>query len=419
MANISAINAITTGSSVLSGVLYALGINGWKLSKGSYNGCTFASFVQIPIIENNPIIQSGENLIASINQISGITAGADPNGLFNLYNTILGSLNLSTEPIFQVAEKALPFANRCNTESTGTGGYIFRMVLLFVGSDYQKAKNNFVNAICYPPTDPSKYLSLIHPTMGKIPGITRVTHMTIDESVGIWNAATINITFRSEQTFKGIAPTNQIQNFTNALQSALAIALGINATVADFLSIVNSNGRVPTGKTSNVTFTQSQTIATQANSISNSLVANVNYIYKTSNTVTVNSSLNTMKINYSLLPPTLNQVVSYAPVQQAIISNFYMGKVQSLKTYIATTPFGSNVNQLINQLNASVSILNSVSSLVLPSSNALSYKVPYTMSLRTLLINNGITLDQALNVYLNNPQILSPNYIEEGMVVLL
>ncbi len=419
MASISAINALTTGSSVLSGALTALGINGWRLSDGSYNGCTFASFVKIPILENSPIIQNGENLIAAINEISGVTSGLDPNGIFNLYNTILGSLQLTAEPIFNIAEKKLPFANRCNTENMGTGGYVFRMVLLFLGSDYIKAKNNFLNAISYTPTNPAIALSLIHPTMGKIPGITRVTKCTVDETVSTWNAAMVNITFRSEQTFKGVSPVNQLQNFTNALQSALGIALGITSATSDFLAIVNSNGRIPTGQTSNVTFTKSKNIADGATDISKSLVANANFVYKTSGTTAVNSSLNSVKIDYSLLPPTLNQVINYAPIQQAIISNYYIKKVQALKDIIAVSGFGSNTNQLTNQLDASIGSLNSVATLALPATNTLSYTVPYVMSLRTVLVNNRISLTQALRVYLNNPQILSPNYIAEGTIIVL
>lgn len=277
MASINPIGALTTSNAVLSNVLSALGLNGWVLKNGVYNGCTFASFVQVPIIEDNPIVQNGTDIFASVNEITGNNFGIDGNGFGKLYNTILGTLQFEDELILQVVTKPLVFANRCNTENMGTGGYEFKMTLLFFGTEYQKAIRNLENAIVYGAKKPSENLTLIHPVRGLIPGITRVTYIKEAATLANWNAATVQITFRSEQTTGGTVSNSPIKNFTNALQATLGTVLGIASTASLFVEAVNSNGRIPTGQTSNSIYTQSKNIQTQSNELSATLYQNANY----------------------------------------------------------------------------------------------------------------------------------------------
>ncbi len=415
----ASIGAITTASSILDTLLTALGINGWQLKDGVYNGCTFAAFTQVPIVQNNPIVQNGGDLFAAVNEIIGNTFGDDANGFGRLFNTFLGTLRFTDKLNLQIVTKELPFANRCNTEDMGTGGYTFSMTLLFLGTEYQKALRNFENAILYPPNDPTLSKVLIHPTRGLIPGITRVTSFDIDSSLANWNAATVQVTFRSEQTSGGTISNSTIQNFTNALQAALATVAGIAATAALFKDAVNSNGRIPTGQTSNATFTQSTNIQTQSNDLSQTLYDNVNYIYQSSNTGASNATLNSTPINYANLPPALNQVTNYVSSQSDIILAAYQEQSNAVLGEIAASRFGDACNGLVNQISSGITALQNVATLAIPVNSTLSYTVPSDMSIRGVMANNGINFNNALKILINNPQIACPNLIPQGTVVQL
>lgn len=420
MANIAAF--ATTTSSVTSTLLTALGIDGWALRNGKYNGCTFASFVQVPVVQNNPLVQSGTNLFASINSLVGFTNGADANAFGQLYNTFLGTLQFSDDLMLEIVRKKLPFSNRCNTENMGSGGYIFKMTLLFLGPDYEKAITNFENAINNTPKSTKDNLVLIHPTRGKIAGITRVAAFRIDRTLANWNAATVNITFISEQTNGGSSNStviSTVQKFTNVVQAGLGTVTGLTSTVANFQALVNSNNRIPTGQTSNVTYTKSSAISTSTVALSETLLNNINYIYKTSNVGINNPTLDSLEINYNKIPPVLNQSTRYSASQSTIILSYYLAQANEVITQINEADFGINSNDLINEITASIAALEEIAIAALNIQQTLSYVVPYTMSIRTVLAQNSQPLNNALSVLLNNPHIPSANYIPAGMVIQL
>lgn len=420
MANISALG--TQATSLTSNLLTALGVSGWVLQDGKYNGCTFASFVKVPLVQNNPLVESGTDLFASINEITGFTYGEDANSFGKLTNTIMGSLQYQDIPERQIAVKQIPFSDRCNTEDMGSGGYTFKMSIIFLGTDYQKALRNFENAINTSPKNPKDNLVLIHPVRGRIPGITRLLEAPQVTIFSKWNAATLNITFRSEQTNLGTSKAtlqSEIQQYTNAIQAGLGVVTGLTTTAANFQAAVNSNGRVPTGQTSNVTYTKSSNLQTQANKLSDTLLNNINYIYKVAGQPTFQPTLSSLPIDYSKIPPSLNQSVKYASSQIAIINSFYRTQAQDLLLNLQISGFGAATNDLANQIYSSISILQNIAVLAIAVSPSINYSVPYNMSIRTALINNGIGLNQTQIVLNNNPHILSANFIEAATVLKL
>jgi len=416
MPSISAINGINSG---LSNILSALGLNGWILKDGKYNGCTFAAFVDIPILENNPIFQEGANLVASINELSGLNLGGDPNGLGKLINTYLGSLQFSENMIRQIAVKQLPFTNRCNTEDMGTGGTEYRMSLLFLGSEYQKAVRNIKNAILNPPLSSADNLVLVHPTEGKIPGITRVTEFRTDTTLANWNATTVHITFRCEQT----AGIQQIKNLTADILAAIAALLALIAAIKAEINIIQevlTNGNLPNYQPSNATNTAISNTKVKVDKLSNNLLANTNYIYKASSPPGVsNSTLDVTPIDYSALPPALNQVTKYSAIQGLILLQDYISKCDAIFVDLLDPVFQGQSNNLVNLINDSKTALSNLSTLVVNSPTTLSYLVPYNMSIRTALVLNGRNINEAPAVLAKNPFILSANYLPEGTVIAL
>jgi hypothetical protein len=49
------LSSIGTAKNALSGFASDLGLTGWQLSTGKYNGCSFAHFTGIPLLENNAL----------------------------------------------------------------------------------------------------------------------------------------------------------------------------------------------------------------------------------------------------------------------------------------------------------------------------------------------------------------------------
>lgn len=413
------INSVTTGNSVLSNILTELGYNGWTLNNGSYNGCTFASFTSIPILQNNPIVQNGLNLYAAINEITGYSPfGSDPNGIGKLFNTLLGTLQFRDELTPQVVVKQLPFAQRVNTENMGFAGYTFRMTLLFLGPDYQKAIRNFENAILNPPANANGVL--VHPTRGLISGITRITEpIVIDTSLAYWNAATVNVVFRSEQSTGGNLSVSTIQNFANALEAALAAIAAISASLAALGAYIQSGNRFFSGQSSNQTTSQYQSVATQTNSVSSSLFSNTNYVYQTSNTGVTNSTLNSIPIDYTQLPPALNQVETFAIPQGNIIMNNYITQCNQLIANIENLPFNSQANNLINAINTSIGALNDVCLTAVNYAPTINYVTPRLMSIRGVVAQNNIPFSNIPSIMALNPTLLSANYIPKGTTVIL
>lgn len=437
--------AIIGGQSIANNLLSELGYNGWALQNASYNGCTFSTFVKIPIVENSQIYQQAGNAVAIYNQTTGKNSGSDPNSFGNLYNTILSSVQFSTEPILQVAVKQLPYSNRCNTEDLGTGGYEFKMTVVFIGDNYQKAESNFENAIANPIAG-ATYLKLIHPTKGEINGITRVTSYKSNTSLSIWNGCTVNVTFRSEQS-----NTQQLNSIDYVQQVLNTFNTGINAVKAIDASIFTINSIFGVGVTSTfyaapiISYTTINAIQNSNTNLSKTLLNNIIYIYQSSNTNISNTTLSSSVIDYNYIPTSLNLNSPYTSAQGKIILQYYQNIANiainlclptfyydKLNPYPITptnpqgwviNPTGLNLgvygNDIINIIKESIATLYNICTLLSPTTTNSTYTLPYEMSIRQVLAFNNLPMSQASDTLLLNPDIPSANYIPQNFTVQL
>jgi hypothetical protein len=414
-----AVNSLTGVSSLYSNALSEFGLSGWSLKSGKYNGCTFAVFVPIPIIGNSQIYKEGTNIVALYNQKTGQNLlKTDPNGTGNLYNTIIGTLHWRDRLVLQIVTKQLPYANRCNTEDTGTGGREFKFTILFLGDNYQLGIANLENAILNPPSG-TQYLQLEHPTRGIIPGITRCTDFEINTDFAKWNAATVDITFRSEQSDAQNKTVDKVKFITQSITTGLATVTAIRGAVTAFSTLLGNGVTTTSTTASPASYTTITNIETSNKTTSNVMFNSMAYIYQSSNTGISNSTLQKTTIDYSYLPASLNQNPPYTVSTADIIMQHYVNQVETTITLINSYNLGGIVNEMINLLNTSITTLSNVASSMTPPTSNLIYTVPNLMSLREVLARNNISLSEISNVVKINRDLLSVNYILAGTRVNL
>lgn len=415
-----AVDSLNGVSSLYSSALSQFGLSGWSLKPGKYNGCTFAVFVPIPIIGNSQVYQEGTDIVALYNQSTGQNLlGNDPNGTGTLYNTTLGTLHWVDRLVLQIVTKQLPYANRANTEDMGTGGREFKFTLLFLGDNYQLAINNLETAILNPPSG-TNYLQLEHPTRGLIPGITRCTEFTQNTDFSKWNAATVDITFRSEQSDKQEkGKVDSVKIITESITTGLATVNAINGAVEAFSTLLGNGVTTTSTTASPTTYTTITTIQSSNEKTANVLFNSLAYIYQGSNTGVSNSTLQKAVIDYSYLPSSLNQNPPYTIQTADIIMQYYVNQVEAGIALINSYNLGGIVNEMINLLNSSITVLSNVASSMAPATSNLIYTVPNLMSLRQVLAINNISLSEIPNIVNINRDLLSVNYISAGTRVNL
>ena len=414
ISTISGINSLNSANSAYNNFLSQLGLKSWTLKEAKYNGCTFAVFQRIPFLKNSGLIDAGLELYASYNQIFGDN-DFDNNDIGSLKDTVLGTLQFEDELITQIAVKKLPFANRCNTENMGFGGFNFKMTLLFLGPDYQKAIQNFEHAIVNPPQD--NYLVLEHPTRGVIPGITRVVSYKIDTNLNNYNGATINITFKSEQSLIQQLPevsllSNRAGAISAVLDSAIAIQ-GAIATITDFLGLNGNTTPSPTNQT------VAKNIQSSNSNLSSTLFNCTNYIYKNSNTGIANTALSAASLNKDFIPVALQQNITYTSSQGNYLIDFYSQQCNDAINVIKSYNLGGNANKMINTINESIGLFYNLTILMASNVSTSTYITPYDMSIREVLVRNNLVMSQAVALLNINPNIPSANYIPKNFIVNL
>lgn len=421
---------ITTAASTYgANITSALGLTGWQLKTGKYNGCSFATFVQIPILENNAIYKSGQDLVAVYDQAFGtLSDGADRNAKGQLYNTIMGLIQFSDKLVTGTVEKQTPYANSVNIEDVGFKGYEFKMSLVFFGDDYMKALANFENAVLNPPKIATQYLKLEHPTRGVIDGYTYVVGgLEVITSLAYWRGCIVNVTFRSTTTPSQVKSANSnVTNVIRTINAALGVVNGlgatiatINGTISNFKSngVISNNSSVTTS--AQVTQAQYNTLSTNLTSLSTAMFNAILYMYKYGKTGTNIASLNSATLDYSYLPKSLNQQVSYKLNQGSIIMAEYYAQCQAIVDEIATYNLQGLANDIVNEIRKSISALGAVCEVIGNKKTTSTYTTPYDMSIRRVLSINGLPLNKAQTVMDLNPDILSANYIAANTVVNL
>ena len=421
----SILSGIGTANNALTGLANQLGIDGWQLVDGKYNGCTFCHFVGISLIEDNPLYASVNDLVSSVNQTFGknILKEKDPNAFGNLYDTTLGLIQMSSEYKPQIIIKPLPYGVKVNTEDLGTAGYEFKFTIVVIGNDYKKALDNIERAIKSPPSGDS-YLQLVHPEYGIINGVTRCTAFRRLSSLDVWRGAKAELVFCSEESnITGNAKKDWLQLITNGILTTLRTVNALDATLSELTTMFNSTkgllGFVNNNYSSPLTWTQIKNMSAQTKTVQNQLLQGTNYIYKNSNTGATNVTLNNTALDTKYIPSALQFSTPYNGLQGALILDNYSNTCKKLKETILSYNYGGQSNSLINTINQSIANLYNVANLCSQRPATYSYVVPYTMSIHEVLAINNIGFDMALSVLNNNPQIKSANYVEAGMAVTL
>lgn len=421
---------ITTAASIYGeNILSALGLDGWQLKTGKYNGCTFVAFVKIPILENNQLYRSGEDLVAVYNQSYGTSqVSQDPNRADQLINTNMGVIQFTDKLITGTVVKQTPYTNSVNIEDTGFKGYEFKMSLVFIGTDYMKALANFENAIINPSKLSSQYLKLEHPTRGVIDGYTYVVgDLEIVTSLTYWRGCVVNVTFRStltpSQNKTGISTTSAV---IQSVTAGLGVVSGLGSVIATIngaIKNVQSNGVIANNSTvttsANVTQTEYNQLASNLNNLSQKMYNSILYMYLYGNSGVNVSELNNSTLNYSLLPKSLNQQVSYKFNQASIIMSNYYKECQRIIAEIYSYQLQGLENDIINEIRRSISSLGLICETIGNTRTTNTYITPYDMSIRRVLSLNGIPLNKTKAVMDINPEILSANYIPANTVVNL
>lgn len=427
------LNGINGSRGALNVFANALGINGWQLQDAKYNGCSFLVFTEIPILQNSLLYKEDVNLVAAINQSQGQIGSDDPNSIGALVDTVLASIQFEDILNRGIVVKDLPFAGEVSIEDLRNRGWTFKMSVLFLGQDYQKALTNFENAINNPPIGDDRY-KLIHPIRGAITGNTYVQDYSVVSNVSNWRAAMINIVFRSEQS--SIAnPQGTIsstQTVVNLLQSGLGAVAGLASATATVGVVID--GVIPAVKANNfmvkainptiplyrpIKFNALTTINNILNNLSVTLFNCINYVYKKGNTGATISELDSVEIDYTYLPPSVNKTLAFTLSQVPILLGFYNQLTISAINTINSFNFGVIMNDTINKINAGQASLINLCLKVKASNQYSTYVVPYEMSMRRILANNNLSLSLLPDANAINPQIQSGNRVPAGIIVNL
>lgn len=423
----------TTGlASLSSNIASALGLQGWQLTTGKYNGCTFVSFVDIPILENSMLYQAGTDLVASYNQNFGTPDAKDPNRIGQLYSTDLALLQFTDTLIQGKVIKDTPYTDSVNIEDVGYKGYEFKMSLLFLGDDYLTALYNFEKAIITKPANSADYLSLVHPTRGKIAGYTYVTEgPQIITSLAYWQGCIVNVTFRSVDTQGVIANAPVIstaRQVARALNAALAAVNAIGTTVAQIQGartnlqrgfFSGQLGLIPQQDNGILTYTQYTNLVTASAELQKNLFNCTLYVYRYGNSSVKISQLSASEINYQYIPKSLNQIKKYTLPQGDIIMNYYYEQTNIVLALIASYGIESIANDLIIQIKKSITNLSAVCQSIGNKITTNYFVTPTDMSIRRVLSLNNLQLNRIGLVLELNPHIISANYVPQNTVVNL
>lgn len=420
--------AITTATNLASGITSTVGdlfgLNTWQIRDGIYNGVTFCSAGRsgMSILTTGlggQIFDSIDGVTASVNAFTGKTM-RDTNSRQLLVDTLLNIIDMKSEFLLQNAIKRFPLAKQSLVEELGTGGWVHSFVIQIVGQDYSTAIKNIQNAILNPDGDKS----LTHPTLGKIAGKSYVINFTFSENVTLWRGATLSISFLSQSETSSVPATkSQLQKVFNAATACLNAVTTITTTYAVVKGYYNQVSNLIAPRTRN---SQLKVATAKVDNVTESLSASTNYIVKTSNSGAKISSLSNTPINYDALPVIVSGVEipktsgatkTYNDNQGIILLDSYTAKVT--EAIASLEQLGGDANNLKMELYKSVSLL---ADLVLSAGTqqpTQTFTTPYPMSLSTVLHLNNLDINLASQVFKNNPQLISANYIPQGEKVYL
>ena len=166
-----------------------------------------------------------------------------------------------------------------------------------------------------------------------------------------------------------------------------------------------------------------QNVNSQLNTISLTLRNCTLLIYKLCPQNTYkNPYWDSMTIDYNYVPATMFYATILTLGQMNFIVDYYVGVVNQLLDYIHTNSLQSILIAVINQLNQSITAIDSFAKAMYQGSysNVIDYTVPYNMSLNTALYLNNIPASNLEITMLYNLGVISLfSFIPKGTVIKL
>lgn len=125
-------------------------------------------------------------------------------------------------------------------------------------------------------------------------------------------------------------------------------------------------------------------------------------------------------VDYNYTPQNLQYSLFFGINQIQEVITYYVDQTNLVLTNIENTGLSSQMSAKINELNSSVSQLNTFAMALYngQQSQLKSYTVPYNMSIRSALLLNGLTTNNIQLIQLYN-SLDSVNWILQGTVLLL
>jgi hypothetical protein len=213
----------------LNEVAYLAGLFNWQMSDGSYtnpDGSLTCSFHVVKLANSIPLAQYASGAIDAYNLIAG-PSKTDPNQ--QLFNTQIAATGIRENITRKYTVNRIPFANYDQPVDLGTGTQRITCNVLFAGTMYQTAVQNFMQCAFGPQ---SGLGTLNHPFYNKIEKVLPVEFNTL-YSYDSLNFVMCEVTFVTSNLLH-LSPSN--------IQRSLAqkIAAAYQATQAALTSVITS-----------------------------------------------------------------------------------------------------------------------------------------------------------------------------------
>ncbi len=419
--------------------LNQLGLNGWQLQEGSYNGYTF-TVAQSPfslngLVTNLSSLGQAGTLVGYAAQIAN--AGAMAVGAVNPLTKIPGGANSVSSTIVdtfsrKVAIQELP-NGKDNIRSLGYNGNELIVMGVAWGANYMSFMNNNLvqmfysdEAVAIDPKRKANYHVLQHPIFGIVQNCWLLNMRVIHNSAQ-WRSCMFELRFRTERPVVAIPNTfNQIlQQINNVISGILSIANALVGTWGTLEAITNGNAQTQTAASNNI-FVQNSLIDSQEavlDSVNNSVVATQLLV---TNLAPPNYS-NTALSNYATTSPSVTQFSYFQDSNTPNdVQNLNTNLVANINTAIATIysgVFPNNFYDTVDNLKGLIAQIGQLSILLLNTyyGQVTLYTAPYDMSLFTMCSLNGIDYQSNYQkiIQLNQNTFFWLNLIPKGITIAL
>lgn len=402
-----------------------LGVNNWQLQSGSYNGVTF-HVVESFLDTLNNTFNPAAGIVDATTSLIGVSTGNTTTQTDN--NHLPYGTSAVSTGAFDSGQRKLAIFTPPNNydvfEDQGWYGETYTMVGIIWGAAYSKALNNLLNVMFDDSTAlPQNRNVLVHPVLGKIPGVVKLVNYERVYKSNLWRAVMYKFTFRSTKPFAKL--NTGVPGLTGEIDNAVSSILTISTTLLNTWGTIQalqiSFGS--SGNTSNVqqVLQQSQKqVQSSVNvglSVTKLLVNNlkpVNYNNNSLNntpTQTINDPqlLNFFRTN--ITPGTINSILflNNDSINDCINTINQINDNTLYSTISLLQAFQTSINQLASQL------INSYYGKIQE------YEVPYTTSLFNICFLKSLNFasQSALILQLNSNKLFNINSIKKGTILTL